>query len=255
MLDFTALILTLNEEENIARCLGALSWASEVLVVDSGSTDDTLAIAKSVKPNVQIKLRAFDTHAAQWNFGLDQVRTAWVLALDADYRLTDEMAREILQLEPTDETTGYEAEFVYCVGGKPLRVSLYPPHTVLFRKEQSRYVDEGHTQVLRLSGKIDRLSSRIFHDDRKSMGRWIRSQEKYSKIEARHLLSTATEQLNWADRLRKLIFFAPGVVFFYLLVGKGLIFDGWRGWFYVCQRTIAEMLLSLRLITERWARD
>jgi glycosyltransferase involved in cell wall biosynthesis len=251
MLDITALILTLNEAENIARCLGALSWASEILIVDSGSTDDTLAIAKSVQPNVRIVQRAFDTHAAQWNFGLEQITTPWVLALDADYKLATEMEGEIAALNPGADTTGFEASFVYCVGGRPLRASLYPPHVVLFRKDRALYVDEGHTQVLRLSGNVEKLSSRIFHDDRKPIGRWLRSQEKYSKIEARHLLSSANAQLSWADWLRKGILFAPGVVFFYLMLGKGLIFDGWRGWYYVCQRTIAEMLLSLRLITER----
>jgi len=57
--------------------------------------------------------------------------------------------------------------------------------------------------------------------------------------------------LNRQDRLRKKIVFAPWVVFLYLLVGRGLILDGWPGWFYVLQRTVAEMLLALRLLTER----
>jgi hypothetical protein len=195
--------------------------------------------------------RPFDTHAAQWNFGLEQVRTPWVLALDADYELPAEFEGEVSRLAPAAEITGYEAEFVYCIFGRPLRATLYPPHPVLFRKDHGRYVDEGHTQVLRLSGNLQRLNSRILHDDRKPLSRWIQSQDRYCKIEARHLISTPTGSLKYQDRLRKGIYFAPAAMFLYLLFGRGLILDGWPAWYYVCQRTIAEMLLSLRLVTER----
>lgn len=249
--EITPLILTLEEAPNIARCLGSLPWAKSVLIVDSFSHDNTEGIARSCFPNVRIVQRRFDTHAAQWNFGLEQIVTLWVLALDADYELSPELAQEIERLEPSDQVSGYEVEFVYRIFGKPLRATVYPAHTVLFRKERAQYVDEGHTQVLRVTGNVLRLSGRIYHDDRKPLSRWIRSQDSYSIIEARHLISTPNDRLNRQDRLRKQIFFAPVVMFLYLLFGRGLILDGWRGWYYVCQRTIAEMLLSLRLLTER----
>jgi hypothetical protein len=79
----------------------------------------------------------------------------------------------------------------------------------------------------------------------------LHSQDNYLRIEARHLLSTASNELSRQDRLRKRIYFAPIVMFVYLLFGRGLILDRWQGWYYVAQRTIAEMLLSLRLLTER----
>jgi hypothetical protein len=65
------------------------------------------------------------------------------------------------------------------------------------------------------------------------------------------LRATPNERLNRQDRLRKKIIFAPWVIFLYLLIGRGLILDGWPGWYYVSQRTIAESMLSLRLLTER----
>ena len=70
-------------------------------------------------------------------------------------------------------------------------------------------------------------------------------------IEAQHLLSTPLDQLSTQDQLRRRIFLAPTVMFLYLLFARGLFLDGWRGWFYVCQRTIAEILLSLRLLIRR----
>ncbi|HEU5130546.1 MAG TPA: glycosyltransferase, partial [Pyrinomonadaceae bacterium] len=90
--DITPLILTYNEAPNIARSLSALTWANDIVVVDSFSDDDTVAIARS-DSRVRVFQRAFDTHRNQWEFGLKEtgISTPWVLALDADYVLSDEL--------------------------------------------------------------------------------------------------------------------------------------------------------------------
>jgi hypothetical protein len=72
------------------------------------------------------------------------------------------------------------------------------------------------------------------------------------RLEARHLLQTPDEELSLQDRVRKRIVFAPPRMFLYLLFRRGLILDGWPGWYYVFQRTLAELLLSLRLLTEKY---
>jgi glycosyltransferase involved in cell wall biosynthesis len=251
MRDLTALILTWNEQENIERTLSAVSWAPQVLIIDSFSTDETCTIA-SRAANVTILQRAFDTHTQQWNFGLDSVTTLWVLSLDADYVMGAELAEEIRNLDPPNEIAGYAAAFRYLVYGHALRTSIYPPRTVLFRKDRARYEDDGHTQRLHVKGPIPLLQGKIDHDDRKPLSRWIVSQDRYMLIEARHLLASPNPRLNQQDRLRKRIYFAPTVMFLYLLFVRGLIFDGWPGWYYAFQRTLAEMLLSLRLLSERY---
>ena len=251
MTPITALILTCNEEKNIGPTLAALSWISEVVIVDSDSTDRTLEIARASHPNVRIVTRPFDTHAKQWNFGLQQVRTAWVLTLDADYQLSPELNSEIQNLNPDQELAGYEARVEYRVFGHPLRTSVYPPRVVLFRRERASYYDDGHTQRLRPIGPVKPLTGLIYHDDRKSLSHWLQSQDRYATLEARHLLTVRSDQLVFADRLRLIVFFAAPIMFFYLLFVRGLILDGWPGWFYVCQRTIAEFLLSIRLLIER----
>jgi hypothetical protein len=121
----------------------------------------------------------------------------------------------------------------------------------LYRRRLAQYRDEGHGHRVIVDGKIEKLNGKIDHDDRKPFSYWLQSQDRYSKIEARHLLSTPLPQLSFQDRLRRKIFFAPAVMFLYLLFARGLVLDGWRGWFYVCQRTIAEILLSLRLLIRR----
>jgi glycosyltransferase involved in cell wall biosynthesis len=245
----TPLILTFNEAPNIQRTLENLTWAKQIVVVDSYSTDETVKLASNF-PNVTVVQRAFDTHSDQWNFGLDQVKTEWVLSLDADYEVPTTLRDEIVDLAPDDEMAGYFACFEYRIFGHPLRASVYPPRVILFRRARARYVADGHTQLLTVNGPVGRLRSLVYHDDRKPLSHWLQSQDRYAKIESQHLLSTPVEQLSFQDRLRRKIFFAAPAMFLYLLFGRGLILDGWPGWLYVAQRTIAELLLSIRLLTE-----
>jgi glycosyltransferase involved in cell wall biosynthesis len=251
MIGLTALILTFNERENIGRTLAALSWIKQIVIVDSFSTDETIEIAKAMHPNITIAQRRFDTHATQWNFGLAQIATPWVLTLDADYELTRELSREIAERKPSDEVSAYEARFQFRIFGRNLRASVYPPRPILFRTERCTYYDDGHTQKLAINGSTRQLSGAVYHDDRKPLSSWLRAQDRYATIEARHLLATPFNQLNFQDRLRRRIFLAASLMFFYLLFARGLLLDGWPGWFYVCQRTIAELLLSVRLLIER----
>src|SRR5215217_7735082 len=84
--DITPVIITYNEAANIARTLGRLVWARRIVVVDSGSTDETLEIIRSY-PQTELINRPFDDFASQCNFAIAQVTTTWVLSLDADYEL------------------------------------------------------------------------------------------------------------------------------------------------------------------------
>jgi glycosyltransferase involved in cell wall biosynthesis len=252
-MDITPLILTFNEAPNLRRTLERLTWAREIVVVDSFSTDETVAIARSFS-QVRVVQRKFDTFAAQCNFGLEQIRTEWVLSLDADYVLTEPLSAEITALSAPCEVAGYRASFTYCVYGRPLRASLYPPRTVLYRRATARYLDEGHGHRVVVDGAIRDLRGRILHDDRKLLSRWLAEQDRYMVREAETLLSTPLNQLTLADRLRRRIVFAPALVMFYTLFAKGLILDGWPGWFYVAQRVYAELLLSLRLLEAKLGR-
>lgn len=243
----TPLILTYNEAPNIKRTLQHLTWAKTIIVIDSYSTDETLEIIQSYS-QVEIFQRNFDTHATQWNYGLEQVKSEWVLSLDADYILTDEFISEIETLHINREISGYFTRFKYCVYGKPLRGSTLPPRQVLFQKKKSIYIDDGHTQLLQINGKSAMLSSYIHHDDRKPLTRWLSAQDRYMIIEVQKLTQTPNNELSLSDKIRKQKILAPLMVFFYCLIIKGGILDGWHGWYYAFQRMLAETLLSIRLI-------
>ena len=255
----TPLILTFDEAPNIRRTLDALSWARELVVVDSGSTDGTTEILAAQR-NVRRFQRRFDSFAGQCEFGLRETGIAsdWVLYLDADHVVTEALAAEISALDPPSEVSGYEASFTYCVQGRPLRGSLYPPRTVLFRRKAGRFVDVGHGHRVEVAGKVEKLSGRIFHDDRKPRARWLAAQAGYAEVEARQIAAAGWRGLNWPDRIRKLVLPAPPLVPFWCLVAKGGWLDGRAGWHYALERAVAEAILSLRLLElhlERHGRD
>jgi glycosyltransferase involved in cell wall biosynthesis len=253
MLDqITPLILTYNEAPNIARTLRQLTWATEIVLVDSFSEDETVEIASSF-PQVRIFQRRFDTHRNQWTFGLTDtgIETPWVLALDADYLLTDELIAELELLRPLAAVNGYTARFIYCVKGKALRSGIYPPVTVLYRREAASYDQDGHTHRVRIAGVINDLQSKIVHDDRKPITSWFNSQARYTKLEAEKLLTTERQDLSWPDWMRRLCIVAPPLMLIYCLFVRGGILDGWAGFHYAFERTIAELMLSLHLIQHR----
>jgi glycosyltransferase involved in cell wall biosynthesis len=249
MLDqITPLILTYNEAPNIARALGRLSWARDIVVVDSFSNDGTIEMAK-LFPQVRVFQRAFDSHRDQWEFGLKDtgISTPWVLALDADYVVSDELKVELESLRPGPRTVGYRANFVYCIKGKELRSGIYPPVTVLYRRDAASYVQDGHTQRIALQGAIEPLHAPIFHDDRKSLRRWFRAQTRYTELEAQKLRAADPAALDLADRLRRWRVIVPPAMLVYCLVVRGGILDGWAGFYYAFQRAMAEAMLSHRL--------
>lgn len=245
----TVLILTYNEEANIGQTLKLLSRFRRIVVLDSNSSDKTEHIVRGFA-NATLYHRPFDQHAAQWNYGLCccNIETEWVLALDADYAVSANLVNEIEALDPDPEVSGYRIAFNYCVNGRRLSSSLYPAHVVLFRREQGRYEQHGHTQRLALDGRIANLQSRIDHDDRKSLARWVFSQYRYSKLEADYVLACPHSGLRAIDRIRRTGIWAPFFVFLYTLIWKRCIFDGWAGWLYVLQRTLAETMITLEIV-------
>lgn len=247
--NISVLILTYNEAPNIGRTLDALAGFSDIVVLDSGSNDDTLEIVARY-PNARAVSRPFDSHAVQWNYGLTGcgIVRDWVLALDADYVLSPALVTEIASLTPDDNAGGYRIGFNYCVYGRRLSGTLYPPVIALYRRQRAHYVQDGHTQRAVVEGDIFRLTERIDHDDRKPLERWLASQAKYSALEAELLLSTPWKALKIQQKLRRLVVIAPWLVPLHcLIVCKGM-FDGWPGFYYALQRGVAEAILAIRLL-------
>ena len=250
MLDrITPVILTYNEEPNIGRTLARLQWARDIVVVDSFSTDGTLEILKRF-PQVRLFQRKFDSHAAQWNYAAREtgVTTQWVLAIDADYILPEETIAEFRDIDPDGPVDGYTARFRYCISGTPLRGSLYPPVTVLFRREKGSFYQDGHTHRLKLDGASRMLSNAFLHDDRKPLSHWLNAQDRYMRLEVANIAGKPWDELSMADRVRQFPLIAPFAVFANCYLLNGGFLDGRAGLYYALQRMLAEALLGLRMI-------
>jgi len=251
----TPVVLTHDEAPNIARVLARVSWAKDVVVVDSLSTDATRQIADGFA-NVRIVTRPFDGHLAQWRFGIEEtcIATEWVLRLDADHVLTDEIIGELANLAPPPDVDAYLAPFTYCVHGRALRGSAYMPSIRLVRRGRTRLYQDGHTERVAVEGRTLSLRNPILHDDRKPLERFLASQSCYMRLEADALTNGARTPARPIDRLRRSRFFAPFLVLAYCLFVKRLAFDGLPGIFYAFQRVLAEFTLSLYLIDDELKR-
>ncbi|MEQ1687647.1 MAG: glycosyltransferase family 2 protein [Sphingopyxis sp.] len=245
----TPVILTCNEAPNIARCLASLSWAREIIIVDSGSEDATLGIL-ALHPHVRLLHRTFDNHWNQWRFAIENtnISTEWVLRLDADYALSEGLVAELRALQPANDTAAYRIGFDYAIWGKRLRGSLYPANSVLFRRGWMAITERGHTEGWEPQGRVEPLNGTIVHDDRKPLATFIASQLRYMQHEASAVMGGKP---GLAACLRRHPPLMPVATFLYCLFGKGLIFSGRAGLYYTFQRTVAEAILAMTII-ERW---
>jgi glycosyltransferase involved in cell wall biosynthesis len=244
----SALVITFNEEDNIHRTLSSLAWVPDVLIIDSGSTDNTLPIISSFS-NTRVIYRKFDTFAQQCNFGLSCLSSEWVLSLDADYVLTPELSREICRLlrakDDNDVNVAYQIRFQYCINGRPIRSGLLPPRTCLYKKNNAVYVDQGHGHRVVINGHVGSLQNKMYHDDRKSVTTWLLNQSRYQKSEAIMLSGSRSANLPLQDLIRKHTFLAPFSAFFLCIFLRGGFLDGKEGVIYAFQRFIAEGLLFI----------
>lgn len=250
--DVAVLVLTYNEAPNIKRTLDALVQFPEIVVLDSGSTDATVETAVKY-PNVRVVTRKFDEHAAQWNYGITQCGIArpWILALDADFVVSVNLVNMIAELSPAPAIDGFRIPFRYCIFGSPLSATLYPPIIALYRRDRTHYIQEGHTQRAIVKGEVIDLKGYVDHDDRKPLSRWFSSQLNYARLEAEYLIHKDRKELRLADRIRLMGWPASFLVFFYTLIWKRCILNGWIGWYYVLQRTFAEVIISLEIVERK----
>jgi len=246
----TPMILTYNEEANIERTLEGLNWAKQILVIDSFSTDRTLEILKK-NPRVVILQRKFDNFAHQCNFGLENIKTEWVLSLDSDYLITPNWLIEAQKLSTNERYSAYKIPLKFCIHGKELISSILPPRICLYKKSSAQYTMDGHGHKVIINGEISNFSNPILHDDRKIISVWFKNQITYAEKETEKLLKSNFKDLSISDKIRRLYVVAPFTVFTYSLLFKFGFLDGWRGWHYALQKAFFELVLSISLLDKK----
>ena len=165
-LPLSALIITFNEESHIAAILSELDFADEIIVVDSFSTDKTEAIVKSFEKTKFIQNKFID-YSSQRNFAIDCAKNPWILFLDADERLTNELKAEIIetvQLKYTSSAYLVYRTFMY--EDEKLNFSGWQTDKIfrLFKKEKARYTTERLVhEKLTVNGAIGKLKNKLIH--------------------------------------------------------------------------------------------
>jgi glycosyltransferase involved in cell wall biosynthesis len=193
MASLTLIVPTFNEETNLPACLeSAKGWAVEIFVVDSGSKDATIDIAESY--GAKVIPHQFETHSRQWKWALENlpVSTDWVLALDADQRVTQELKREISGVIEADDPAlkGAYVRRRQIFRGKWIRHGGYYPKYLLklFRTGAAR-VDETDLvdHHFRVDGRIVKLKHDIVEDNQKErdITAWIDKHNRYAALQAR----------------------------------------------------------------------
>lgn len=157
-----AVVITKNEEANLARCLSSvLGWASEIVVVDSGSTDRTREIAARFTDRVLV--REWPGYGLQKQFAIEQATAPWVFSIDADEEASPELSREIAGL-PLD-VAGYLVPRQVHYLGRWIRYGVWNPDRVLrlFRKDCGRFTPDRVHETVVLEGPVGRLQSPLRH--------------------------------------------------------------------------------------------
>jgi glycosyltransferase involved in cell wall biosynthesis len=264
---FSALVLTQDEERHVADCLRSLAPAERIVVIDSGSTDRTREIAAAVT-RVEVAQRAFVSFADQRNAGLRMFAPGtWVLHLDADERLTPELAEELAALDPAAEVPAYNVPSrVSFMGRYLLRSAGYPVYqTRLTRAGLFEFEEVGHGQKAPPRyGPLPCLRHPYDHlPFEKGLEEWRRRHERYAEKEAQSLVGGRSHLpwSAWRDPiqrrrwLRQRTAFLPGrpwIVWLYLFVGRRGWLDGPPGWEYCRRRRAFETMVDrhLRLLRQ-----
>jgi len=229
-------IITLNEEANLARTLASVQFADEIVVIDSGSTDRTLEIARSF-PNVKLYSEPWKGFAAQKNSAIEKCSGTWVLSLDADEELTPELQTEIRLLLPANPAVdAYMLRRRNLFLGRWIkRGGYYPdPKLRLFRNHAAnfapaaRFTDRPVHETIAFEGRLETLNYDLIHHAYPTIESYIEHMDRYSTLGAQILVEKGKISRSWPA-----FFFnmrvVPQLTFIWNFFFRGGFLDGREG--------------------------
>jgi glycosyltransferase involved in cell wall biosynthesis len=253
----TVIIITLNEERNIGDCLKSIyNWTDDIIIVDSYSEDATVEIAKKYTSKIYFVERGHWARIRNWALKNLPIKYDWVLFLDADERLTDELKNEIKELLCSDkeiEEVGLYIKRRFIFLGKWLKHGgLYTPVLRLFKKDKVHYLEMGDSEYAVVEGKVGVLKNDMIHEDKKGIDEWVKKHLKIADLEANRYLNLkeTVKQIIGKERESKRIegglrtfikykifdkiplFFKPFILFIYTYFLKLGFLDGKEGLIY-----------------------
>jgi glycosyltransferase involved in cell wall biosynthesis len=180
----STVIITCNEENNLRKSLPKLSWCNEIIIVDSGSTDNTLEVCKQF--GCRIYTRPFNGYGAQKQFAVSLASNQWVLCLDADEVLSDALVEEIKEEMKSPSAAGYLIPMTFVFMGKEFRYGKesWRYFLRLFNKELGNFDDRKVHEKIRVEGELKKFRNNIFHYSYRSITHYFNKFNKYSSYGA-----------------------------------------------------------------------
>jgi len=264
MVAISVLILTKNEELDLPGCLQSVAWSDDVHVLDSQSTDQTVALAQQA--GARVSVRAFDGYASQRNAGLKlPFRHPWLLILDADERVPSALVQEMaafIAAAPERVAAGRMRRRDIWWGTWLKHAQISPWFIRLVRVGRAQYEREIN-EVLVVDGDITDLQQSFDHYPfSKGLDHWVAKHNAYSHSEAQLIASGTVIQPSWGKALfnrdfnerrvhQKALFYRmparPIIKFFYMLLARRAFLDGWAGIRYALLQSIYEYLIVLKV--------
>lgn len=263
-MSISILILTYNEAVNIQGCLQSVTWADDVVVLDSFSTDGTEQLARSM--GARVVQRRFDDYASQRNFGLKLAfRHPWVLMLDADERvppdLREEMHAALLRLEPAVTLLRMRRRD-HLFGRWIRRSSGYPTWFARLGRAGHVWAERPYNEIICTDGKTESLRTHLDHFPfNKGFHEWISKHDRYSTMEADFRHRHGDDPWRWFDlvtwhpgrrrtALKGLVYsipLRPVVVFVGLFIIRGALLEGRAGLTFCLLRSWYEFMIDCKL--------
>ncbi len=220
----SACVICLNEEKNMDRCLESLAWCDEIIVVDSGSTDGTLEIAR--QHTDKVFEQEWLGYAGQKEFAWDKASNDWIFWVDADEAVTPELRSEIeARFEKGNLPTGFETPRIVWYLGRWIRHGdWYPDRKLrLFQWSKSKIVSPLIHERVEVGGSMERLKHPLEHYTYDDITHHIRTSNTFTTLMAKDLYARG-KKFRWMDLL-----FRPGWKFFRMYIAKGGFLDGFAG--------------------------
>jgi glycosyltransferase involved in cell wall biosynthesis len=265
-MSISIIVLTLNEESNIKNCLNALQWSDDIVILDSGSTDKTLEIAKEF--NVNIVNRKLDNWASHHNYMVSEIeyKHPWVYYSDADEIVTEDLAQEMIEICSNSdlEEVAYRVRFKNMFMGKWIkRSSMYPTWILRLFKPEFVHWERLVNPTPIVNGKVGRLENHFLHYSfNKGLSAWFDKHNKYSDQEALETIKSSNNNLfkpleifsldgpNRRAALKELSFRLPARCFFkfiYMYFMRMGFLDGQPGFYYCLMQSYYEFMISMKV--------
>jgi glycosyltransferase involved in cell wall biosynthesis len=220
----SVVIITKNEEREIEECLASVSWADEIVVVDSFSTDRTVEIARRFTSRVASK--EFVGFTRQKQHVTEMAEGPWILNVDADERVTPELRGEIeRRIEEGTTAAGFRIpRLTWYLGGFVRHGTWYPDYKLrLFRKEAGRWVGGSVHEQLEVEGRVETLECPLLHYSFRSIGDHFATIDRFTRLSAKDLAAAGR-----GGAFYHLLVHPPATFVKSYFLRLGLL-DGWRG--------------------------